>query len=315
MTQAYILKKTEKDDGCLCFHLTQDEDEILKTPVSDTFFVDNDRKIAYEQLKTELEQRYPIVDEIVKNYAVLFSDRFNSNYSYSEIKFKLNSKAELDISCVLSSPEKFADYIREYGIFELKNHSQFRYSYHARPIKLKQELNKYGIYVRPIRGTLEYNPKMAQKQAGILDGTQKRKKKNIDLDHYDLKNLKDSLKIILRQNSNFEINYSYETDYKRKVTICRYIVLYIDLCNLFLKPDIYRYLENFQKIRNCWIKMRQKQKMQYPKTFRSFMNKEAKIDSPESGAMRAYAIKAKLNSKNFPLTGYIKDKFYNKLAL
>jgi hypothetical protein len=315
MTCAYILKENDENDGCLNFHLTNNEDEILKTPVNDTIFVNENKNAGYEQLKAELERRYPIVDEIFNKYAILLEDRFSSTYSHSEVKFKINHKLEFNLDSTLSNPEKFAEYIKEYGVFELKNYSQFRYSYHARPISLKRNLNKYGIYVRPIRGTLEYNPKMAKKQADVLNGSKKLKKKYVDLNHYDLKGLKDSLKSILRQNLNLEISHTYESYHKKKINICRYIVLYADLCNLFLEQNIYRRLQNFELIKNNWIKMKQKQKMQYPKVFRSFMNQEAKVDVPVSDPVRCYEIKSKINSKNFSLTNYEKNKFYNKLNL
>jgi hypothetical protein len=312
MTTAYIPTKKDKKHGLLYFSLTENDDEILAAPVNETFFVDEEGKAGFEQLKTELERRYPVVDKVYEKYFPLFKSRFTASYSYAEVTFCMDSSVKLSTRKLSDNAELFASYIKEYGKFHIRT-NQIYISYHHSNIELKRALNKYGIYVRPIKGILEHNPKMAKKQMDIVNGKKSRTVKVVDLKNYDLMDLKRDLHALIRQNANLEINYYWNT-YRSKKCMCLYIMLFVDLYNIFLKSGSYRYLKSFEIVKICWMQMKQKQKMQYPKVFRSFMNKETKIDSPEPELIsNAYQLKVQTNTEIFSNTRYQKDKFYKQL--
>ena len=314
MTFAYIPRKKDQNDGYLYFRFTEDEDEILSAPAGETFFVDEREKAGFEQFELQLESRYPIIDEMFKKYSALFGKRTTADYHCREVKFKINPASKIDAYNAYRHPAEFATYIKECGIFNFKNDQSF-YNYHFRPISLKRQLNEFGIYVRPVRGTLEYNVKMAKKQFAILNASPAtRRKATVNLTMYGLNDLKRDLWITLRSNTGFEINH-VSGSYRKKTSICRLILVYIDLCNLFLKKNCYRRLRSFSNLKKTWAKMKQKEKMQYQKKFKSFMNKEIKINSPpKSQIVYGYALKVKNNTKIFSISKYEKIKFQKQLT-
>ena len=303
---AYIKQKETNNqrEDIIRYNLSDSEEEILNAPASDTIFVDSAGESGFEQSKAELQRRYPLTNPDVEKYPSLYEMHIRSNYQYSMVTINLNPRLNISLATY-----KYGYYLAGQEFIDLvsyiKDHKKISYNFRIN-IENKKRLNKNGIYVRPVKKILEYNPEAARKQIKTTKKTHTKIKNNVG--YHDLQAAIYGLQRILMNNIRLEIKH-YDYIGKTKNNICKDIVFHADLCNIFLKEGIYRKEISFNVIKKQWKKLKRDQKMKYPKVFRSFMNKEIKIKLSEK-PVQPYQIKAKQKANVFKLSNYKSGKYY-----
>ena len=276
-----------KENAVYKWEYCDDPEKIISAPIDDTVFVkEGDDEAHSATLLTIVEKLglNPIILDHIALFDVIFKISPGTN-------FYVNS----DPSLILNG-HSFAGYIPEFSNYIKATGIDYNYrdwnahiSFHN-----KAEFNKNGIYVRPVKKLLCYNPILAKRQSDIIKAAQKKRDKaakiapaQITAWHFEA--FYQILKRIFTYNLEFTIAFSMQRSYRTKVWYANKILELVDLCNLFFKKHAYRDFPQFKSLVKVWKTTTDINKQAYSKKFIEWVEKEASIKPrPKKNEVHVY---------------------------
>lgn len=283
-------------DTSMRWEYTQDAETIVKAPINDVIFVNEDDNKNHDLVRQEILNRSNIDPVILKHQKIfkVFATEYAHRVFETSIDMELDLARGYDYE---SNTKVFAEYIKDIG-----------YSFKSRKImqfvlwnnSFKDLLNKANIYIRPIKKIFEYNPKLAKRQFKIRIDRRKRKPKTSksNLAREVLQAFNGDLHRIFPHNIDVSIRFRDGWDSSRtKIGLSRSILVLIDFYNFFYQKNSYRNFGSYKTMITIWKNITDQQRQLYPKEFIQWMNTESKIKLKPHPKLQLYNIekKPKLN--------------------
>ena len=272
--QAYIrqppkpttdINNNSVDNTKIDWKYSEDIESVINAPINDVIFVaendDEDHKNTRQKILDCCN-----IDPVFLKYQKLF-DVFDTDYPRR--RFLIETQPQLKITNGYDYKKNvtiLSQYIKE---FEPSFKNRHIMPYILSDQKLKNELNKNGIYIRPVKQMLEHNPVRAKHQLHIRNN--RKKKPNIYkifLQRNDLQAFQSELWRIFSRN--IELSIRYRDGLNSSLTkngICRSILVLTDLYNILFQKNSYRSFESYKKLIIIWESTIEKKRKEYPEEF------------------------------------------------
>jgi hypothetical protein len=281
-----IFTITEQDDDTALWQPVKDPQKILEA--ESVVFGEDEKEILNKITALYPTDNFPhLTQRVTLSYSNSYAHhRISGTSEYANrITVQLNPKIQIDPHHLHKDEyfQEFCQYIKENGPYNFDDNMYYPFTQ-----LYKHRLNDYGIYVRPVKKILEYNPKLAKAQ--IQNKTQKKKKFKEKTTRDDLRQLTYDLENFLNTGNKILFRRGYAIDSTKK-DLPGYILCLISLFQRIVIPSTgYRKLKSFQCIRNCW------NPDDFPENFNKFMETELKKRKP-----KVQDINPKPNKKFFKL--------------
>lgn len=310
---AYVLNEDASNERSDCWRLTDDTEQIFSA--SNPVFVDlhmQENQTFYDivdQVNTQLDSiskfiliNYPDLsdyDKQIKTFWPHIDDNIINLHRDGSIyvqKKKTDTQYYLDTQELRrifeqkQTAEKFVEYIKKKKKVKFYNfRSRLRYAQYSSSVQqnfpegIKAYLTSNGIYVRPVKETLEYDPKRALAQHKRLSFKKSDPDKTVGRPRVVLtkdKIREIAIKIYQTCKRSLPI-YLYIDDFERgyhyKSGTSWQILAVIDFYTPFFGKTFYRKHHKFRELKTIWPKVPEWEKKKLDKKFCEFMDKEVKI--------------------------------------
>ena len=290
--QAYILQSPEQTKDLKstikAWQYCENPETIAMASINDVVFVDDN---DHEKIQLKLLNRCDL-DPIILKYRQIFN-LFTSgtNHNYHSKNIYIETKPAIALYQGRSNLDEnikiFAEYIKELGYaFDYSDTFNYPFENH-----LRDELNIVGLYIRPIRKTLEYNSEFAKRQYDVRHSKKKKPREQF-ITRDDLRDLQSELWQVFGRNLNLTIKYrdGYNTSYT-KFGLCQSIMVLLDFHDLFFQKSSYRNLGSYKQFMKIWKTTPEKKREVCPKEFYEWINIEEKIKPRPNKPNSYYTIK------------------------
>jgi hypothetical protein len=293
---AYTIK-AQTEFTAIWIKIKNDQDILNADPI---IFADDT-----EDAKAKIHNFHQLDDDFALKYPNL-ANRFQHAYS-DKIQINLTPDNNFSTYQIFRSTQnfkEFVEFIKEQKSYDYSNHPSEDKSQRYIAIRFsqpyyKEKLNNQGIYVRPVKKILEYNPQLAAKQLKRSQNPKKRISKNqIPADRIWL--LQNDLEYAICDKQRLvAINKTWKYDKTIKSTSTYCIVLIGIFEKILIPPRAYRKFRSFHEIRKKWPQISDKERDRYAANFKVFMDKEVKKKAARKIQNNPYKMDLKINTKFF----------------
>jgi hypothetical protein len=234
MSGAYIIQ--DRHDDYVKWKYTENASEIINAPFDGLVFISEEKdKATIIRLLIDT-MNYPKL--ILDNIEIF--DFVESDYHLKNIKLWTNP--QIDYGHLYYHLEELKRYI-------LQSQKPFEYNWSYLDNGFRKKLNQLGLYVRPTKKILEYNPKKAEIQ---LSRVKKPKKTPNYLKYHHLAALASALRRVISDSTKIWISTSPVRRYNTKKSYSDEILIMADLCNIIFKKNSYRNFKVFKEAMAAW---------------------------------------------------------------